>query len=114
MREYLIRRLFLSLVTVFGVTVVIFLTMRVLPGDPIAIIFGEGTGVYVLSEDELKAARKSLGLDRPLYRQYSDWMADVFKGDLGYSFWLKRPVRETIQRRGPITAEIAVIAVMIS
>lgn len=114
MGKYLIRRLLLSVVTIFGVTVVIFVAMRVLPGDPLAMIYGESTGIYVLSEEELQAARASLGLDRPLYVQYLSWMMDVFQGELGYSFWDDKPIRDTILRRGPITAEIALISIVLS
>jgi len=114
MLKYLIRRLLLTIVTIFGVTVVIFLAMRVLPGDPLAMIYGEATGIYVLTDEEVQAARASLGLDKPLIVQYLSWMADVFKGDLGYSFWDDKPIRETILRRGPITAEIALLAVLLS
>lgn len=114
MLNYLLRRILLALVTITGVTVVIFLAMRVLPGDPLAMIYGEGQGIYVLSDEELAAARASLGLDRPLHMQYLDWMADVARGDLGYSFWVETPIRDTILRRGPITAEIALIAIVLA
>jgi peptide/nickel transport system permease protein len=114
MLKYLVRRLLLAILTIFGVTIVIFVAMRVLPGDPLAMIYGEGQGVYVLSEEELAAARASLGLDQPLYRQYLDWMADVFRGDLGYSFWVDTPIRDTILRRGPITAQIALLAMLLA
>lgn len=114
MYKYVIRRLLLAVVTIFGVTVVIFLAMRVLPGDPLSMIYGESTGIYVLSEEELAAARASLGLDQPFYIQYMDWMADVFRGDLGYSFWVDTPISETIVRRGPITAQIALFSILIA
>lgn len=114
MFNYLIRRFLLSIVTIFGVTIVIFIAMRVLPGDPLAMIYGEGTGIYVLTEEEQAAARATLGLDKPLYRQYLDWMADVFRGELGYSFWVDVPIRDTILRRGPITAEIAFFAIVLA
>jgi peptide/nickel transport system permease protein len=114
MFKYLIRRFLLAIVTIFGATVVIFIAMRVLPGDPLAMIYGEATGIYVLTEEELAAARASLGLDKPLYLQYLSWMADVFKGDLGYSFWVDTPIRDTILRRGPITAEIALLSILLS
>ena len=114
MYKYLIRRLFLALVTIFGVTVVIFVAMRVLPGDPLAMLFSEATGIYVLSEEELAATRASLGLDDPLYLQYLNWIADVLRGDLGYSFWVEVPIMDTIVRRGPITAQIAVFAIVLA
>ncbi len=114
MLNYLIRRLLLSIVTIFGVTVVIFLAMRVLPGDPLAMIYGESTGIYVLTDEQLQAARASLGLDQPLYRQYLAWMVDIAKGDLGHSFWDETPISETILRRGPITGEIALLAIALA
>jgi peptide/nickel transport system permease protein len=88
--------------------------MRVLPGDPLAMIYGEGTGIYVLSEEELAAARASLGLDQPLHMQYLGWMKDVATGDLGYSFWVDTPIRDTFLRRGPITAQIALFAIALA
>jgi peptide/nickel transport system permease protein len=114
MGQYLLRRLLLALITIFGVTIVIFLAMRVLPGDPLAMIYGEGTGIYVLSEEELAAARASLGLDQPLHIQYLDWMRDVASGDFGYSFWVDTPIRDTFVRRGPITVQIALFAVLLA
>jgi peptide/nickel transport system permease protein len=114
MQQYLARRILLAIPTLFGVTVLIFLAMRVLPGDPLEMIVGEGSGVYILTDKEKAAARHSLGLDRPLIRQYTDWIADVFQGELGRSFWRKEPIRELIVRRGPITAQIAIMAIIIS
>lgn len=114
MQKYLYRRLLLAAPTIFGVTVLIFVAMRVLPGDPLKLIYGENTGIYVLSDEELKNARRSLGLDKPLYLQYLAWMADVFKGDLGSSFWRDEPIREVIVSRGPLTAQIALMAVAVS
>ena len=114
MRRYLLRRLILTVPTVFGITVLIFLAMRVLPGDPIAVMASESGGNYVLTQDQLDAARASLGLDQPLYVQYARWMADVASGNLGQSFWTREPIRDLILRRGPITAEIAVLALVVS
>jgi peptide/nickel transport system permease protein len=114
MVKYLLRRFLLAIVTIFGATLLIFVAMRVLPGDPLAMIYGEATGIYVLTEEELATARASLGLDKPLYMQYLSWMADVFSGELGYSFWVDTPIRDTILRRGPITAQIALLSIVLS
>jgi len=114
MPKYLARRLLIAIPTLFGVTLVIFIAMRVLPGDPLAMISGEGAGSYVLSKEQLAAARASLGLDRPYYVQYLDWVKDILRGDLGKSFWRGEPIRELIVRRGPITGQIAIMAVVIS
>lgn len=58
--------------------------------------------------------RASLGLDRPLYIQYLQWMGEVVRGDLGSSFWTKEPISALILRRGPITAQIALMAILFS
>jgi peptide/nickel transport system permease protein len=114
MLKYLLRRLLLAILTIFGVTVVIFIAMRVLPGDPLAMIYGEGQGIYVLTDAEVAAVKATLGLDKPLYQQYLGWMRDVFSGEMGYSFWSYVPIRDTILRRGPITAQIALIAILLA
>ena len=114
MRTYIYQRLLLAVPTLFGVTVLIFGVMRILPGDPLLAIYVESSGLHILTEEELKGARKSLGLDKPLYLQYLSWIADVLKGDFGRSFWQDKPIGDTILRRGPITAEIAILAVGLS
>lgn len=114
MTKYLVRRLLTAVPTLFGITVLIFIAMRILPGDPLARVGGEGQGQYQLSDEELKEARASLGLDRSLPEQYLGWMADVARGDLGHSFWNVEPIRDAVIRRGAISLEIAVVAVALS
>jgi peptide/nickel transport system permease protein len=114
MRTYILRRLLLMIPTLLGVSVLIFIAMRVIPGDPLRSIAGEGQ-LYVLSDEELAVVRHSLGLDRALHIQYLAWLVDIFKGDLGFSFWRdKEPIRDLVLRRGPITVEIAVMAMFIA
>ena len=114
MRKYLGQRLLIAIPTLFGVTLLIFIAMRVLPGDPLSAISGEGGGTYVLSKEQLQAARVSLGLDRPYVVQYLDWLWDILRGDLGKSFWRGEPIRELIVRRAPITGQIALMAIILS
>ena len=114
MRKYLGQRLLIAVPTLFGVTLLIFIAMRVLPGDPLSAISGEGGGTYVLSKEQLQAARVSLGLDRPYVVQYLDWLRDIMRGDLGKSFWRGEPIRELIFRRAPITGQIALMAIILS
>jgi peptide/nickel transport system permease protein len=114
MRKYLGQRLLIAIPTLFGVTLLIFIAMRVLPGDPLSAISGEGGGTYVLSKEQLQAARVSLGLDRPYAVQYLDWLQDILRGDLGKSFWRGEPIRELIFRRAPITGQIALMAIILS
>ena len=115
MQRYLLRRLLTAIPTIFGITVLIFVAMRILPGDPVAIIANEGGGgQYVLSPEDLASARASLGLDKPLPLQYVRWISDVFHGDLGHSFWNKEPISAVVLRRGMISLEIALLAVCFS
>jgi peptide/nickel transport system permease protein len=111
---YLLRRVLASVPTLFGVTVLIFVAMRVIPGDPISLIMSEGGLNYALSDEEINTVRRSLGLDRPYHEQYLAWMADVFKGELGKSFWRQEPIRDQILRRAPITGQIALMAIALS
>lgn len=114
MTKYIINRLLIAVPTLIGITILIFLAMRVLPGDPLAIIMSESSGSYVLNDEEVAAARASLGLDKPLYQQYLEWMGQVVRGDLGSSFWTKEPISALILRRGPITMQIAIMAILFS
>ena len=114
MSQYILRRLLLAVPTLFGVTVLIFIAMRVIPGDPLAHIYSEAGGIYILTDYELKEARASLGMDRPLSIQYLSWIGDVARGDMGKSFWTDTPIRRVIERRGPITLQIAIMSVVFS
>ena len=114
MSRYVMRRLAIAVPTIFGITVLIFIAMRVLPGDPLAMIGSQGQSIRVLTEEELASARASLGLDQPLHIQYLRWLGDIARGDLGYSFWSSEPLVDQVLRRGPISAEIAILAVIIS
>lgn len=111
--KYIGRRLLYSLPGLIGITIIIFLALRILPGDPLAILYGEG-GRENLTAADIAEIKRQLGIDRPLYIQYADWMKDVFTGKMGESFWRGDSVSELIIRRGPLTAEIAVVAVLVS
>ena len=113
MREYLLRRLLLAIPTVFGVTIIIFVVMRILPGDPLAAIFGM-EGLRRLTPEERESYMDQLGLSAPLYVQYGRWMKDIGSGSLGESFFRGDKVSTLIARRGVISAEIGVLAVVVS
>jgi peptide/nickel transport system permease protein len=113
MYSYITRRLAYGVLTVFGVSVVVFVVMRVLPGDPLVAIFGP-EGYTKLSEAERANYMAQLGLSDPLVVQYLRWMRDVFTGSFGHSFFRSESVADMILRRGPLTAEIGVLAVVLS
>lgn len=113
MRQYMLRRLGFGVLTIFGVSIVIFVVMRILPGDPLVAIFGmEGfTKLTVADRARLMA---ELGLSDPLYIQYVRWMQDLASGKLGTSFFRGDSVAALILRRGPLSAEIGILSVFIS
>jgi peptide/nickel transport system permease protein len=114
-QAYLLGRLVAAIPTVIGITILIFIAMRVIPGDPLAVIGGEGGGgTQRLTDEQLQAARHSLGLDRPYYEQYLAWMWDVLRGNMGTSFWRGEPIIDVILRRAPITGQIALMAITVS
>ena len=113
MQKYIVRRLLYAIPGLFGITLIIFFTLRILPGDPLAILYGDG-GRENLTDADIAEIKHQLGIDKALVLQYGDWMKDVFTGKMGESFWRGDSVSEMIIRRGPLTAEIAVIAVLIS
>jgi peptide/nickel transport system permease protein len=113
MYTYIARRLAFGLLTVFGVSVVVFVVMRVLPGDPLIALFGP-EGFQKLSPDDRAHYMADLGLSDPLIAQYLHWMRDVFTGTFGHSFFRSESVADMILRRGPLTAEIAMISVVLS
>jgi len=113
MFHYIVRRLAFGALTVIGVSIVVFMVLRVLPGDPLVAIFG-AEGYTKLSEAERAAYMAQLGLSDPLIVQYLHWIGDIARGSFGHSFFRAESVAEMIARRGPLTAEIAVIAVALS
>src|SRR5215210_2891704 len=114
MQTYILRRLLAAIPTIFGITVLIFLAMRVLPGDPFLAVGGEMASTMRMTDEQIRQARAQLGLDRPYYQQYLSWMGDIARGDFGRSFWRDEPVRALIARRAPISAEIAILAIIIA
>ena len=113
MIPYLLRRLGLGALTVLGVSVVVFVIMRILPGDPLVAIFGPD-GFTRLSDEQRAHYMAELGLSDPLPVQYLRWMGDILRGDLGRSFFRSESVAEMIARRGPLTAQIALLSVLLS
>src|SRR6266576_6881926 len=113
MYHYIIRRLAFGAFTVVGVSIVVFFVLRVLPGDPLVAIFGP-EGYTKLSEAERAHYMAELGLSDPLIVQYLHWIGDIARGNFGRSFFRAESVAEMISRRGPLTAEIGLIAVVLS
>jgi peptide/nickel transport system permease protein len=108
-----VRRLLYAIPTLLGITLLIFFILRILPGDPLVILYGEG-GVSSLSEADRATIRHQLGFDRPLYQQYGAWLQDLLTGHLGHTLARGDSVAQIIWQRGVITGEIAVLAVLVA
>jgi peptide/nickel transport system permease protein len=111
MFAYLVRRLFLMLVTLFGISIVIFFLLRVVPGNIVDILFAAAG--YVDPADKA-GLEKELGLDQPLVVQYLHWIGGFLRGDLGYSYVSEKPALQEILPRIPITARLAGLALLFS
>jgi peptide/nickel transport system permease protein len=110
---YIARRLIFGALTVVGVSIMVFVVMRILPGDPLVAIFGP-EGMTKLTEEQRASYMRELGLSDPLWVQYLRWVNDIIQGDFGQSFFRSESVADMILRRGPLTAEIALISVVLS
>ncbi len=113
MYTYIVRRLAFGALTVFGVSIIVFLIMRVMPGDPLTAIFGPD-GMTKLTEEQRMSYMRELGLADPLIVQYFRWVGDILTGELGRSFFRAESVGEMLMRRGPLTAQIAILSVILS
>jgi peptide/nickel transport system permease protein len=111
--SYIARRLAFGALTVVGVSIMVFVVMRILPGDPLVAIFGP-EGMTKLTEAQRASYMAELGLSDPLWVQYLRWIKDIIQGDFGHSFFRSESVADMILRRGPLTAEIALISVVLS
>ena len=114
MRSYIIRRLLLIIPTILIVSTIVFLGIRLIPGDVVdymaTMIYQYGTG----AGDPREAIRQNLGLDVPLHVQFGRWLVGIAKGDLGVSLWTSTSVTEGILTRLPVSLEVGSLAILIS
>jgi peptide/nickel transport system permease protein len=112
MATYIVRRILLMIPTLLGAVTLIFLLMRLLPGDVALYILGSGESSEV-NKEALQQIRQDLGLDRPLIVQYGLWLWGAARLDFGTSYWTRQPVIEELKRRYPITANLAVMSLIL-
>src|SRR2546427_6223207 len=108
MRVYLLQRLAAMILTLLGVSLLIFAMIRLIPGTVVEQLLGQAA---IASPEVLAAFRRFFGLDRPAHVQYLDWLAAVLRGDFGVSWLSGRPVLALFLERVPVSAELAVLAV---
>ena len=107
MGSYLIRRFFLMLLTLFGISVLVFTMLRVVPGNIADILFDAAGMIDTAEKGKLET---ELGLDKPIIVQYAHWISGLAHGDLGYSYVSEKPALQEILPRIPITAKLAGLA----
>lgn len=108
MISYIIRRLFQLVLVLFGVTLITFSMLKLVPGDPAVALAGKGA-----TPSRVAFVRHEYGLDRPFYVQYYRYVERLFHGDLGTSMYTGRPVSQMIVQAAPVTIQLAIAAVLI-
>ena len=111
MKNYLLQRLGIAALTLFGMSLVIFVLLRLAPGDIVDILFS--TGGYV-NPSERAAIEKELGLDKPVWAQYLTWIGQMATGDLGKSYRYDLPAWEIIRPLLPVTIELATLSMIVA
>jgi peptide/nickel transport system permease protein len=113
MWQYIVKRVLLMIPTLLGAALVVFLLMQIVPGDIALLIIGGDQGGDI-DPRELAKLRENLGLNRPLYIQFLDWLWGIVRLDFGTSLWTGAPVSEELMIRLPLTLEIAIAATILS
>lgn len=106
MATYLLRRTLLLIVTVLGVSIIVFTLMRVVPGNIADILFESSGYIDAVEKAKIEA---ELGLDKPLPQQYFKWVGGLLRGDFGYSYMTERPAISEILPRLPVTLKLAAL-----
>jgi len=119
MTTYIIRRLLLIIPTLIIATIIIFFTIRLIPGDIVnQMVMEQASGGGYVTEgakqEVVERIKKELGLDVPIYTQYLRWIGGVLRGDLGESLWKKTKVAEEIAPRIPVTLEVTILSMAVS
>ena len=112
MSQYVLKRVGLFVPTVLLLTIIVFVLMSLIPGDPALAILSDGEGSY--TQKELDDLRRELSTDRPIPVQYVDWVAGAFRGDFGDSLWFHAPLMTELKDRIPRTLELAVLAIVLA
>ena len=113
MWAYVIRRILLAVPTILGVTIVVFLIMRIAPGDVAIMMLGGGEGGGGIDPEALERIRTELGLNKPLYEQYLGWIYGLFTLDFGKSFFYNADMDRLIARKAPLSLQVGLMGLII-
>ena len=116
MRVYMVKRLLLFVPTVLLVTAIVFVLLRVVPGDPALLLLAGDVAEEDLNfqRDKLEELRAELGTDRNIIVQYVDWVLGMLRGDFGESFFYQTPAIDDIKKKFPVTLQLAIMAVILA
>jgi peptide/nickel transport system permease protein len=115
MRLYVVRRLFLFIPTLIGASILIFVLMRLVPGDIAEIlVYQTGSESSAVQQKQIQKIRQELGLDRPVVVQYLAWVGAAARGDFGQSYAQRRPVSDILRERFPRSMELALLTLVIA
>ncbi|HEX9445856.1 MAG TPA: ABC transporter permease [Candidatus Binatia bacterium] len=112
MRRYILNRLLLMIPTLIGVAALVFLLLRVLPGDIVELKYA-GSGTFA-PRQAIEREKAQLGLDKPLWRQFATWMVGIARLDFGTSMWTGRPITQEIAIRLELSLELALMATLVA
>lgn len=107
MKQYIIRRVLISLIVLFGVSIMLYALVRSMPSDYVTLSTSTNPNV---TEEMRNHLRELYGLDKGIFEGYVDWLASALKGDLGDSMVMKRPVSQVIAQYAPVTFSVSAIA----
>lgn len=110
MTTYILRRVVQAVPVLIGITLFTFLMIHLVPGDPVSIIAGDKP----ISEERAAQIRQQYGLDKPLWRQYTDYMSNLFRGDMGSGLHSKRPVTDSIKEAAWPTIQLTIAGLVVA
>ena len=109
MKEYLAKRILMIIPTLLGITVVVFLAMHMIPGDPVDLLLAED-----YSEEARQMIMREYGLDQPWHIQYFKWLWQMVQGNWGYSILTDRPVLPDVLMKLPVSLELIVVSMLVA
>ncbi len=114
-RDYIVQRLVMFVPTLLGASILIFILLRLVPGDIAEIlVYQTGSESSAIQQKQVKQLRAELGLDRPVAVQYLDWLANALRGDFGQSYLQRRPVSDILRERVPRSLELAALTLVLA
>jgi peptide/nickel transport system permease protein len=114
-RDYILHRLLMFVPTLLGASILIFVLLRLVPGDIAEIlVYQTGSESSAIQQAQVRRLRAELGLDRPIAVQYLDWLGNALRGDFGQSYLQRRPVGEILSERVPRSLELAALTLVLA